>query len=396
MRYRLLFAFLLIAGLSRAQTTVSLQWQGRARTYLVYTPTGYTATGPKLPLVVSLHPGLSNASSHAAAARWHDKGNAEQFITVYPNGTPILAGNPSSLQWNAYEPSTGSNVDDVGFLNALLNQLSRQYAVDTTRHYLAGFSNGAWMTFRMGCDFTRRFAALGPVSGSWKYGGDGRCDHGGCNGSPIPGTSPPAAEASVNCVPDRSIPIMFFRGTRESSLTDRAVTDPLVPYFWSRLNGCQTSGVRDSLTRNGDLIRRDRHPGCGGNAEVVVMSVAGNSHFWHASATDELWAFFSRFRRLPSGTVLATAPAQALTPPGLYPNPAAQACTVQLILPQPAPVLLECRDTRGRLVAPPYSALLPAGQHRISLPLTGAAPGIYLVRVRQGHHTYTLPLRLLP
>ncbi|MCC2546050.1 T9SS type A sorting domain-containing protein [Hymenobacter sp. BT175] len=387
MRTRLLVSLALLLTLlvrgAVAQTSVTLTWQGRVRTYFVYTPSAYNPAGPRIPVVMSLHPGLSNATNHAQAARWQVKGNTENFIAVYPNGTATQAGS-TNYSWNAYEPSTGANVDDVGFLNAVLNQVIRQYSVDTTRLYLSGFSNGAWMTFRMGCDFTRRFAALGPLSGSWKFGGDGRCDHGGCDGSPIPGTSPPSAEASVNCVPDRTIPIMYYRGTREANLTDRAVTDPMVPYFWSRRNQCQTLGVRDSLTRNGDLIRRDRYPGCSGNSEVVVMSVVGNSHVWHASATDEFWDFFRRFRRLPAGTVLGAASQKPQDAAGLsvYPNPAnGDACTLLLTLPTAQRVTVDLRDLQGRLLRPVYAQATAAGTHTLALPTAGLPAGLYLVQV---------------
>jgi polyhydroxybutyrate depolymerase len=309
------------------------------------------------------------------------KGDAENFISVYPNGTSQV-GSTTSFSWNAYAPSTGINVDDVGFLNAVLGQVIRQYAVDTTRLYLTGFSNGAWMTFRMGCDFTRRFAALGPLSGSWKYGRDGRCDHGGCNGSPIPGTNPPSAEATVNCVPDRTIPIMFYRGTREASLTDRAQTDPMVPYFWSRLNQCQTVAVLDSFQRNGDLIRRERYPACAQNAETVVMNVVGNSHVWHASATDEFWDFFRRFRRLPAGTALSAAAPARPSGLALFPNPATgSGCTLALHLPRAQQVAVELRDLQGRLQRAPQLYSAAAGSLTLALPVDGLAAGVYLVQV---------------
>ena len=125
-------SLLLGATVAQAQTTVTFSWQGRQRDYTVYTPTGYTPGGPRVPVVMSLHPGFSNAASHAQAARWQAKGNTENFISVYPNGTSQV-GSTTSFSWNAYAPSTGTNVDDVGFLNAVLSQVIRQYTVDTTR-----------------------------------------------------------------------------------------------------------------------------------------------------------------------------------------------------------------------------------------------------------------------
>lgn len=373
-----IFFWLLLALTSSAvsaQTSVTLTWQGRARTYVVYTPAGYVQTGPAVPVVMSLHPGFSNATNHAQAARWHVKGDAQNFISVYPNGT-TTQGN-TNYSWNAYAPSTGINVDDVGFLNAVLNQVIRQYAVDTTRLYLSGFSNGAWMTFRMGCQFTQRFAALGPLSGSWKFGRDGLCDHGGCNGSPIPGSNPASAEATVNCQPSAGIPIMFYRGTRENVLTDRAQTDPMVPYFWSRFNQCQTVAVLDSFQRNGDLIRRERYPACARNAEVVVMNVVGNSHVWHASATDEFWEFFRRYRRLPSGTTLAAARASSPATLRVFPNPTAEGSTLELTVATRQPLTVELRDAQGRLVRTLHHQPTAAGPIALPISTAGLPAGLY-------------------
>jgi hypothetical protein len=158
-----------------------------------------------------------------------------------------------------------------------------------------------------------------------------------------------------------------------------------VPYFWSRLNQCQTVAVRDSFQRNGDHIRRERYPGCAQQAEVVVMSVVGNSHQWHASATDEFWAFFRRFRRLPGGTVLATAPASPPPPTALhvFPNPGQGSdCTLALTLPTAQVLTVALHDGQGRVVRSLSAQRLRAGAQALSLPTAGLPAGLYLVRVR--------------
>ena len=267
----------------------SLIWDGLVRTYTYFVSNLYDGS-TKVPLVLSLHPGFSNAANHMNAAKWQLYGDTANFISVYPNGTTNIPGS-NSYSWNAYNLSTGSTADDVGFLNALIDTMIANYEIDTCRIYISGFSNGAWMTWRMGCDFTNRFAAIGPLSGSWKYGTDGFCDHGGCNGSPIPGTSPPSEEAHLNCTPTRNIPYMFYRGTNEVSLTDRAITDPNGNYFWSNFNSCYNQPQIDTIYDLGDAIIREHYINCD-SAETYIMNVIGNSHTWHASATNQFWKFF--------------------------------------------------------------------------------------------------------
>lgn len=373
---------------ARAQTTVTLPWKGLNRTYTVYVPSGYAPSGPALPLVLACHPGLSNAGRFAQSSRWHEKGETEKFITVYPNGT--ARNSTTVLAWNAYNteaPGYGNPTqDDAGFLNAVLTQVQKSYKVDATRVYMTGFSMGAWMTFRMGCDFTERFAALGPVSGSWKYGYDGRCDQpAGCNGSPIPGTNPVALGASVNCEPTRRLPLMTLRGSLESVLTDRAVTDPAIPAFWAGANQCQPTPVRDVFVRNGETIERAVYPACAQQAEVVQLTVVGNGHQWHRAATDELWDFFKRFRRVaPTGPGASTGvrvPPVALSAAAVYPNPAAGPAGVRFVLARAAALAVEVRTSTGQVVGTVPAAPRPAGSQELALPTEKLPNGLYLVRL---------------
>lgn len=319
MRRVILICFVAILSSNlNAQITDSIFWDGKQRTYKFFLPTSYTGT-QKIPMIISLHPSFSNADNHMNAAKWQLIGDTANFISVYPNGT---SNQPSStnFSWNAYNLSTGSSADDVGFLNALIDSMITNYAVDTCRIYISGFSNGAWMSWRMMCDFTNRFAAVAPLSGSWKYGKDGLCDHGGCNGSTIPGTNPPSQEATMNCTPSKRMPYMYYRGTNEVNLTDRAITDPNGIYFWSRHNGCDTIPTVDTITSNGDQIIRERYLNCQDSTETIIMNVVGNSHTWHASVTNEFWKFLRKYNKC----AVTTGISNILNNKELkiYPNPA--------------------------------------------------------------------------
>ena len=43
-------------------------------------------------------------------------------------------------------------VDDVGFINALIEELEANYAIDPRRIYVTGMSNGAMMSYRLACE----------------------------------------------------------------------------------------------------------------------------------------------------------------------------------------------------------------------------------------------------
>ena len=303
-----------------AQISDSILWNGKQRTFKYFLPASYNGI-QKIPMVISLHPSISNADNHMNVATWQLLGDTANFISVYPNGTSTIQGS-TNYSWNAYNLSTGSTADDVGFLNALLDSMISNYAIDTCRIYISGFSNGAWMTWRMMCDFTNRFAAVAPLSGSWKYGKDGYCDHGGCNGSTIPGTNPPSQESTINCVPSKRIPYMYYRGTNEANLTDRAITDPNGNYFWSRHNGCDTIASIDTLISNSDQIIRERYLNCQDSTETIIMNVVGNSHTWHQSATNEFWKFLRKYSKCSGTNTTIVSNLEANKKIKIYPNPA--------------------------------------------------------------------------
>ncbi len=119
----------LLSSNLRAQISDSMFWDGKQRTYKFFLPTSYTGS-QNIPMVISLHPSFSNADNHMNAAKWQLLGDTANFISVYPNGTSNQQGS-TNFSWNAYNLSTGSSADDVGFLNALLDSMITNYAVDT-------------------------------------------------------------------------------------------------------------------------------------------------------------------------------------------------------------------------------------------------------------------------
>ena len=165
-----LIILLLLTNLACAQTNIydSIFVGGRWRTFLTHLPTGYN-TSNNYPLVLAFHGGgLLGYQSIQYQSRLSQKSDTAGFIVVYPEGVKI-AGNRT---WNAggcCAPSTTKNIDDVGFVNSLLNNLFANRPIDTTRVYATGFSNGALLCYRLANQLTNRFAAIAPVAGNLMY-----------------------------------------------------------------------------------------------------------------------------------------------------------------------------------------------------------------------------------
>jgi polyhydroxybutyrate depolymerase len=365
----LLFFNNLLAFQASAQVADTIVVQGDVRTFDLYLPTGYNPA-QRYPLVVSMHPGLSNAINHANGSQWHILGNTAGFITVYPNGMRT-APNANGRLWNAYEqPSSVADVDDTGFLNQMLDRLIQRYAIDTCRVYLSGFSNGAMMAYRMACDFTRRFAAIAPLSGGWGYGSDGLCGDDNCNGDP----ASPACDwkmAYVNCQPSKKIPLIFMKGSQEQDNlpTCRGTVDSLNKIYWSSFLNCVNRQL-DTIVVANKTVFRERFTDCDDDTEFHFLTVLGNGHVWHQPATELFWAFLkTKSACTPTLNAQTASESNILS---LSPNPATSTLLFNFKGSSRAYTIF---DTAGRLIH--QGKLLPKELNVSTLP-----SGIYFLHVQ--------------
>jgi len=161
---------IVITNFSFGQSNVydSIYVGGRWRTFLTHLPSGYNVS-IKYPLVLAFHGGSPlGYQSIQYQSRLSQKSDTSGFIVVYPEGVKI-AGNRT---WNAggcCAPATSLNIDDVGFVNSLLNNLFSNKPIDTSRVYATGFSNGSLLCYRLANQLTNRFAAIAPVAGDLMY-----------------------------------------------------------------------------------------------------------------------------------------------------------------------------------------------------------------------------------
>jgi polyhydroxybutyrate depolymerase len=279
---------------ARAETDSTqqiLRHGGRERTYVVRVPAGISRESGGVPLVIVLHGGGGNARNAEAMTGFTMKGEAERFIVVYPEGTsrrrPLLTWNAGHCCGYAME----QRVDDVGFISALIDELSATHRIDRNRIYLTGMSNGAMMAHRLGIELSDKIAAIAPVVGA-VFGDEAR----------------PRSRVSalmINGMLDESVPYRGGpSGGRFRQAWDGTPTKPAVDQarFWAEANGC------DSTLRTEDrgLYLVGRHE-CSPPVAVEIHSVKDNGHAWPGgrsgsrlgdtpstslNATDTIWAFF--------------------------------------------------------------------------------------------------------
>ncbi|MDB4936526.1 MAG: hypothetical protein JWP87_3498, partial [Labilithrix sp.] len=92
--------------------------------------------------------------------------DARGFLYVLPSGT--LDGDKNPF-WNATDACCdfeGSNVDDVAYLAAVIDDVARTHSLDRKRVYITGISGGGLMAHRLACDISERIAAVVSISGA--------------------------------------------------------------------------------------------------------------------------------------------------------------------------------------------------------------------------------------
>ena len=273
------------------------------REYVVHVPPQYDGNTP-LPVVIMFHGGGGNDTQVISATGWDAKADQEGFLAVFPQGTRPdqsqprkFVGNPSS--WNDGSArgigAVKGNIDDVGFVSAMIQDLEQRYKVDSRHIYATGFSNGASMTFRLARELPYEFAAVAPVSG-----GDWETD----------------------VVPDRTTPVIYFTGLADplnpfdggnifigakSFGTKEAVPDMIAS--WVKLANCQEQG---RVIYEQDGAKGVAYCGNGNIGVVELYTIEGHGHFWPGgptdlpvsvagkntakiSATDVIWNFFLQY-----------------------------------------------------------------------------------------------------
>jgi polyhydroxybutyrate depolymerase len=87
------------------------------------------------------------------------------MIYIAPDGT---VGEDGKRVWNAAKAccqKSGTPVDDIAYINSLIDEISQKVAVDQSRIYFVGHSNGAFMSLAFACT-TGRAASVVSLAGA--------------------------------------------------------------------------------------------------------------------------------------------------------------------------------------------------------------------------------------
>lgn len=259
------------APLPAGDSRQSMSFEGRERTWIVHVPNGFARVGSDplaMPLLVVLHGGGGNAAQMPKFTGFSEISDRNGFVVAYPDG---VGHNWNDGRDSDFSQAHALQVNDVGFVSALIDQTSKQISIDSSRIYATGISNGAMMSLRLACDLGNRIAAIGAVAGSGPE------------------------DFMERCKPSRAVSILMINGT----------TDPLVPYeggpvasqtgergsvwpvrrtvsFWVAANRCVNELTPEALVDldagDGSAIERRIWSGCSASTSVELLTVVGGGH----------------------------------------------------------------------------------------------------------------------
>ncbi|MBF73523.1 hypothetical protein CMK20_04960 [Candidatus Poribacteria bacterium] len=136
------------------------------REYTIYLPSSYDDTST-VPLMLGFHGFGDTASTSHIFSDMKPIAEIDGFILVIPQGVS-LKGEKEGSHWN-HEPNSAkqnkSNVDDLGFVSALIDKMTSEYRVDSKRIYVYGYSNGAFLANSLACYLSNKIAAVASIAG---------------------------------------------------------------------------------------------------------------------------------------------------------------------------------------------------------------------------------------
>ena len=282
------------------QKKINITFDGVARNFIVYLPSGYNNSG-KMPLIFAIHGGSGTPEGMINIANFKTIADRDKVVLVYPEGV--------QKNWNDGRPTAPNQlgINDISFFNQLCDYMITNYSVDGTKIYATGISNGGFMSSRLGCELSNRIAAIA-----------------------VDAATIEATTIAPNCNPGRPVPALYIHGT----------ADPLVPFTgglmtaggtaggtvlshfqtidkWVTINGCNpTPTVTDlpDIANDGTTIKQRIYNAGTNGSEVVSYVVLNGGHTWpqgyqylneaiigktsqDMNACEVIWTFFKRFKR---------------------------------------------------------------------------------------------------
>jgi polyhydroxybutyrate depolymerase len=143
------------------------------------------------PLLILLHSASTSGAHQENYMKLGPVAKKNSIIYIAPDGMT----NPEGKRfWNAAKSCCNrfkEEVDDVAYINSLIDEINQKTPVDPKRIYLIGHSNGAFMSFTFACK-TNKVAAIVAIAG--------------------------AMDQSPDCTPSTPVSLLNIHGTADKTI----------------------------------------------------------------------------------------------------------------------------------------------------------------------------------
>lgn len=252
---------------------LSLSPQGPVRRYLLYaphTPSPLTPLPADLqqaprPLVLVFHGYLGSGRQMMQITELNALARQHNFIVAYPD--------VARDRWQAAMSPTDQDDSDLQFVDALLDDIASQYAIDSKRVYATGFSNGGFFTHRLACERSDRIAAIAPVAATM------------------------GKSLMARCQPTRPVPVLMINGTHDPIVTwqgelhrvryafrnAQIASVPETVRFWREQYACTETPLTTlqlHTAQHKQGIQRDQYLNCQPPGQVHQLTIHHGGHVW--------------------------------------------------------------------------------------------------------------------
>ncbi|KUJ80074.1 alpha/beta hydrolase family esterase [Ruegeria profundi] len=250
----LALAFLATQASAR-QLDFNLKVDGVTRTAKAYVPDG-SSPQAGWPIIVALHPGFATGEIMAKTSRLHSQDGSSNYVVVYPDGV--------RRSWNAGECCAAAQrrqINDVGYILSLVEEIGKQIPLNG-KVFLAGYSNGALMAYRIACSAPDRITAFSVYAGAYTMN-------------------------TSSCNPAHTVPLLHLHGELDAvaplrggeSVIETAGKRSSVLQnidYWVRLGNCDQK-QSSSLVQGANCTR---YSGCKRASETLFCIYPGQGHYW--------------------------------------------------------------------------------------------------------------------
>ena len=278
------------------QTNKTMQFGGVERQYIEYIPANVLSPAPILFVLHGLGDDMSNMFNSTGFKQIADQ---HGWIVIVPQALEAsFQGYSLGTAWNSgihvslytYELTINEDVDDSGFIMAILDDEIANSNADPNNVFVTGFSMGGFMSNRLAIEHGDRIKAIASVSGTVGNMVQDNTPNGHLSTMHIHGT----ADGTVSY---DNAGFNMQIATVSVGLGAEATTD-----YWRNFNQCSATPTTYNYPDNmNDGLTFERYEYTGGTngTRTVFIKVNGGDHTWYYTSnndidyTTEIYNFFA-------------------------------------------------------------------------------------------------------